>query len=140
MRAAGLALLAAFIMWGAAGPVCAASSYMVGTWFGRGQPDNTLSMYIDRMDADGHWRGEYRTCQKGRAIDQVQAGRWELDGDRLLLHIQSVDGHPMSRTDTYQVLAHDARSQRYVFLPSGFVYTPHRVGDAFTMPPCNLVS
>lgn len=136
MRWAVLALLALL----AAGPARAAPSYMVGTWFGRGQPDDALSMYIDRMQADGHWRGEYRTCLKGRAVDQVQTGRWELHGDRLLLHIQTVDGKSVARTDTYRMLAHDAQAQRYVFLPSDFVYAPHRVDDGFVMPPCNLIS
>ena len=45
---------------------------MVGTWFGHGQPGDTASMYIDRMRADGTWRGEYRTCRKGKVQDQVQ--------------------------------------------------------------------
>ena len=44
-----------------------AASYMVGTWFGHGQPDDKEAMYIDRMRADGSWRGEYRTCIKGKA-------------------------------------------------------------------------
>ena len=42
-----------------------AASYMVGTWFGYGQPGSKDSMYIDRMLSDGRWRGEYRTCFKG---------------------------------------------------------------------------
>lgn len=114
--------------------------YMVGTWFGRGQPDNRLSMYIDRMAADGRWRGDYRTCVKGRPVDQVQTGRWVLDGGRLLLHVETVDGHARPRTDTYRMVAHDEREQKYLSLPSGFAYTPRRVDDAFHMPPCDLIS
>lgn len=115
-------------------------SNMVGTWFGRGQPGDALSMYIDRMRADGRWRGEYRACRHGKALDQVQQGRWEMEGDRLLLHIQTVDGQAMARTDAYRMLAHDARAQRYIALPSGFAYTPRRVADDYRMPSCDLIS
>jgi hypothetical protein len=115
-------------------------SFMVGTWFGRGQPDDKLSMYIDRMRPDGRWRGEYRACLRGKPLDQVQTGRWTLEGDRLLLHVETVDGTPMPRTDVYHMLAHDERGQKYVAQPSGFAYTPARVDDAFSMPPCDLIS
>jgi hypothetical protein len=118
----------------------AQTSFMVGTWFGRGQPDDKLSMYIDRMRPDGRWRGEYRACLRGRPLDQVQTGRWTLDGDRLLLHVETVDGAPMPRTDVYRMLAHDGRGQKYLAQPSGFAYTPARVDDGFSMPPCDLIS
>ncbi|MCP5411277.1 MAG: hypothetical protein H6924_03970 [Alphaproteobacteria bacterium] len=124
----------------AAAPAHAAQSYMVGSWFGRGQPGDRLSMYIDRMQPDGSWRGEYRTCVRGKPIDQVQTGRWELDGDTLLLHVQSVDGKAMPRTDHYRMISHDARGQKYVSLPSNFAYTPRHVDDGYTMPPCDLIS
>src|SRR5258708_4193574 len=99
-----------------AAPAQAAStppSYMVGTWFGHGQPDDKSSMYIDRMRADGTWRGEYRTCRKGKATDQVQAGRWALASDILTLGIETVDGLFAPRTDTYRMLAHDTHAQKY---------------------------
>jgi hypothetical protein len=118
----------------------AQTSFMVGTWFGRGQPDDKLSMYIDRMRPDGRWRGEYRACLRGRPLDQVQTGRWTLDGDRLLLHVETVDGAPMPRTDVYRMLAHDGRSQKYAAQPSGFAYTPRRVDDGYKMPSCDLIS
>jgi hypothetical protein len=121
-------------------PAHSQAGYMVGTWFGRGQPDDALSMYIDRMRADGSWRGEYRACLHGRPIDQVQTGRWALDGDELLLHVETVDGVKAPRTDAYRMLAHDRRAQKYVALPSGFAYTPRRVEDGYTMPPCDLIS
>lgn len=118
----------------------AQTSYMIGTWFGRGQPDDRLSMYIDRMHADGSWRGEYRACLYGRPIDQVQTGRWTLEGDRLLLHVETVDGVRAPRTDVYRMLAHDAHAQKYIALPTGFAYTPMRVEDSYQMPPCDLIS
>jgi hypothetical protein len=59
----------------------AAQSWMVGTWFGHGQPQDKSAMYIDRMRPDGSWRGEYRTCLKGKPEDQLQTGRWAVNGD-----------------------------------------------------------
>jgi hypothetical protein len=118
-----------------------AQSSMVGTWFGYGQPQNKNSMYIDRMRPDGSWRGEYRTCAKGKPIDdQVQEGRWALKGDILTLGVETVDGLFAPRIDTYQMLAHDARSQKYLSQSWKFPYTPNRVADSFKMPPCDLTS
>ena len=117
-----------------------AASYMVGTWFGHGQPENKDSMYIDRMLADGRWRGEYRTCLKGEAFDEVQTGRWSLDGDILTLKVETVDGQLLPRTDAYKMLAHSATTQKYLSLSRNYPYTPDRVADDFRMPSCQLVS
>src|ERR1051325_7957321 len=116
----------------------AAASYMVGTWFGHGQPESKDAMYIDRMRADGSWRGEYRTCVKGKASDdQVQTGHWSLAGDILSLKVDTVNGIPKPRIDTYKMLAHSANSQKYV-TPWNFTYAPGRVADDFQMPSCEL--
>lgn len=118
-----------------------AASYMVGTWFGYGQPDNRNAMYIDRMRPDGSWRGEYRTCIKGKQIpDQVQEGHWSLHGDTLLLKVDTVDGKRAPRTDLYKMLAHTATTQKYLSLGWNFSYTPQREPDDFTMPSCFLIS
>jgi hypothetical protein len=117
-----------------------AASYMEGTWFGQGQPDSKESMYIDRMQADGRWRGEYRTCVRGKALDQVQMGRWSLKGDILSLQVDTVNGVPKPRTDGYKILAHSPKAQKYVSLDWNFPYTPQRVADDFKMPSCELTS
>ena len=121
-------------------PVLAAPSPMVGSWFGSGQPGDKSSMYIDRMRADGSWRGEYRTCVKGKTQDVVQEGRWALSGDILTLTVQIVDGNFLPRIDTYRMLQIGPTAQKYVELPMNFTYTPKRVADSFTMPRCDLVS
>ena len=116
-----------------------AASYMVGTWFGYGQPGSKDSMYIDRMLGDGRWRGEYRTCFKGKPVDdQVQTGHWSLEGDILSLKVDTVNGQARPRTDGYKMLAHSAKSQKYVSLSWNFPYTPDRVADNFQMPSCEL--
>src|SRR6185436_2858295 len=106
-------LLAASLLVLLASPACA-QSYMVGTWFGQGQPQSKESMYIDRMRADGSWRGEYRTCIKGKSSDQVQEGSWVLTGDTLLLKVEMVDGRRAPRTDSYKMIAHTATTQKYI--------------------------
>ena len=119
----------------------AAPSYVIGTWFGHGQPEDKSAMYIDRMRPDGSWRGEYRVCLKGKpADDQVQTGRWKLDGDMLTLGVETVNGKFWPRRDLYKMLAHDTHSQKYLSIDRNFVYTPLRVADDFKMPSCELTS
>jgi hypothetical protein len=132
-------LLAASLFVLLASPAWAQSS-MVGTWFGQGQPQSKESMYIDRMRADGSWRGEYRTCLKGKSSDQVQEGRWSLMGDTLILKVEIVDGHREARTDNYKMLARTATTQKYVSLGWNFPYTPKKMADDFQMPSCELTS
>jgi hypothetical protein len=117
-----------------------AASDISGTWFGTGQPGDRSSMYIDRLQANGNWRGEYRTCIKGKSQDSIQTGHWSLSGDMLSLSVETVDGMIVSRTDIYRMLSHDAKTQKYVSLPSNFAYTPRRMPDSFKMPGCDLVS
>jgi hypothetical protein len=116
------------------------SSYMIGTWFGHGQPDDKESMYIDRMRSDGSWRGEYRTCVRGKSLDQIQTGHWSLSGDMLSLKVESVNGAPAPRTDYYKMLSHSAHTQKYLSLAKNFPYTPQRVADDFQMPSCEMTS
>ena len=118
-----------------------AASYMVGTWFGHGQPQDKDSMYIDRMRADGSWRGEYRTCSRGKAIDdQVQEGHWSLQGDMLSLRVETVNGVRAPRTDLYKMLAHTGTTQKYLSMGWNYPYTPDRMPDDFKMPSCQLTS
>ena len=117
-----------------------AASYMVGTWFGHGQPEDKQSMYIDRMRPDGSWRGEYRTCIKGKPLDQVQEGRWSLSGDMLSLNVERVNGMRAPRTDLYKMLAHTATTQKYMSLSYNYPYSPQREPDDFKMPSCELIS
>jgi hypothetical protein len=121
-------------------PAAAAPSYVIGTWFGQGQPQDKASMYIDRMRPDGSWRGEYRTCLRGKAQDQVQTGRWSLEGDMLILRVEKVNGTVAPRTDAYRMLEHSDRTQKYVSVDWNFPYTPQRVADDFEMPSCELIS
>ena len=128
---------AAFLLF-AASPA-AAQAWMVGTWLGHGQPNDKAAMYIDRMRPGGSWRGEYRTCMRGKAVDQIQTGSWSVAGDVLTLKVDTVDGAALPRTDTYKMLAHSPASQKYLSTAWNFPYTPQRVADDFQMPSCELV-
>ncbi len=117
-----------------------AASDLAGTWFGTDQPDARSSMYIDRLRPNGDCRGEYLTSIKGKSEDMIQTGHWSLSGDMLSLSVETVNGMIAPRTDIYQMLSHDAKTQKYVSLPSNFTYTPKRMPDSFKMPGCDLVS
>ena len=133
-------LLASLIVILALAAPASAASYMVGTWFGHGQPQDKEGMYIDRMRADGSWRGEYRTCIKGKALDEIQEGHWTLQGDMLSLRVDTVNGMRETRTDLYRMLGHTATSQKYLSLGYNYPYTPTREPDDFKMPSCQLIS
>ena len=130
-------LPAAFLLF-AAGPALA-QGWMIGTWFGH-EPGSPSTMYIDRMRPDGTWSGEYRTCNRGKPIDQRKTGRWSMKGDLLVLDVQTVDGRPDPYTDPYRMLEHSPKTQKYVSASSVGVFTPQRMADDFQMPSCELVS
>ena len=117
-----------------------AAPTMAGNWFGYGQPDDKGAMYLDRMLPNGEFRVHHRTCIKGKAFDQIAAGRWSQSGNTFTIDIQTVNGEPSPRTDVYRLLSMDAKSQRYVYLRTNFAYDAKRVPSDFKMPPCDLIS
>jgi len=118
----------------------AAAPFPVGTWFGQGQPHDRGEMWVAQMLADGAFRVQFRTCRKGKAIDQFETGRWVLKEDLETIDIATVNGQPLPRTDRYRILSQDGRVQSYRYLRTGFVFTSHRVADGYRMPRCDLVS
>lgn len=117
-----------------------AAPSMAGNWFGTGQPDDKVAMYLDRMTPDGNFRVHHRTCIKGKAFDQVAAGRWSQSGNNFTINIQTVNGESNPRTDVYRIVSMDAQKQHYVYLRTNFAYHARRVPDNFKMPACDLVS
>ena len=118
----------------------AAAPFLVGTWYGEGQPNDKHEMWVARMSPDGAFHAQFRICLKGKALDQFNVGHWSLAGDVETIVIASVNGTPALRTDAYKILSHDAKSQTYRYLPTGFVYTSHRVADNFELPSCETIS
>ena len=76
-------------------------AYLVGTWFGEGEPYDKHQMWLEWFTADGNFRGLYRTCDKGQAHDTTQSGRWSIQGDQESIEILTVDGQAAPRTDPY---------------------------------------
>jgi hypothetical protein len=97
-------------------------------------------MWLIHQAADGTFRVLFRTCVKGRNLDEVETGRWELNGDVETLHVRSVNGAPASLDDSYRILSHDGQKQVYRFPRTGFVYSSRRVDETFEMPSCETIS
>ena len=113
---------------------------MIGSWFGTGQPDDKGSMWLIHQAADGSFMVQFRDCVKGHNLDEIETGRWTLNGDAETLQIRSVNGTAVSQNDNYKILSHDGSKQVYRFLGTGFVYTSKRVAPNFTMPDCETIS
>jgi hypothetical protein len=117
-----------------------AAPFLIGSWFGTGQPDDKAAMWIAHMGASGAFTAQFRSCVKGHELDEVETGRWHLEGDTETINIQTVNGEALSQEDTYKILSHDSQSQVYRYLRDGFVFTSHRVDDKFEMPSCEAIS
>ena len=117
-----------------------AAPFVVGSWYGQGQPNDKSNMWLDHLLADGSFNGQYRTCVKGKASDTFQAGTWSLTGDTLTISILTVDGFFQPRNDVYQNLSHDARRWAYKYLKLGYVSKAERVDDKLQLSSCETVS
>jgi hypothetical protein len=117
-----------------------ATPFLLGTWFGTGQPNDKAAMWIAYMKPSGVFAAHFRSCVKGQEYDEMETGRWRLEGDLETITIQTVNGKPFSREDSYKILSHDDRRQVYRYLADGFVFTSHRVNEKFEMPSCEAIS
>jgi hypothetical protein len=114
--------------------------FLVGSWFGVGQPDDKASMWLIHQQADGTFQVLFRSCAKGKDLDEIETGRWQLNGDVETLNIQTVNGQRTDQNDEYKILSHDGGKQVYRFTGTGFVYTSRRVDGTFEMPSCETIS
>ena len=120
-------------------PACAAP-FLVGNWFGTGQPHDKSEMWLAHMLPNGEFRAEFRACIKGQPFDDTQSGHWVLSGDMETITIVTADGQPYPRTDAYKILFQNGRKQTYEYLKTGYVYNSSRVDGKFEMPSCETVS
>jgi hypothetical protein len=134
----GLLVAAPVVFWAA--PAGAQQSWMVGRWYGYGQPNDKSQMWIGMASADGKFHVLHRQCILGKAIDHTNDGAWSLEGDIFTIRIDKVDGEAVPRTDVYRVLSHSETRQTYRHEASGFVYNSRKVDGKFQMPPCDLAS
>src|ERR1700679_3892900 len=110
----------------AATPSLSAASW-TGTWFGTGQPNDRSEMYIDYFEPAGVFHNHHRSCRQGKADDLAESGHWSLKGDALTVQIDTINGQSAPRVDDYRALSVDAKTQRYILLPTNFQYTAKRV-------------
>ena len=132
--------LAAAIWLLTAGPGTAAPPYLLGYWFGTGQPDDKNNMWLEQFLPNGEFRGQYRDCIKGKALDVYLVGQWSLSGDKETIEIATVNGVVQPRTDLYQLVSIDGRIWKYRYLLRDYVYTARRVDENFRMPDCEAIS
>ena len=116
-----------------------AAPFLVGSWFGIGQPDDRAAMWIAHKGADGGFAAQFRSCVKGKPLDEFETGHWRLEGDTETINIQTVNGMA-AQDDAYKILSHDGQRQVYRYLRDGFVFTSHRVDEKFEMPSCEAIS
>jgi hypothetical protein len=122
-------------------PVQAAESWMVGRWFGSGQPNDKSQMWVADATADGKFHVLHRACIQGKAIDNTNDGTWSITGDIATMRIEKVDGQILPlRNDVYRILSHSETRQTYRHEASGFTYNSRKVDGKFQMPPCDLAS
>ena len=123
-------------------PALAQQNWMVGHWFGYGQPHDKSEMWLEESRPDGTIRVLHRGCFRGKATDVTDEGTWSLKGDILTVRIDKVDGQalPAIRNDIYRILSHSATRQTYRLERTGFVYNSRKVDGKFQLPPCDLSS
>ena len=124
-----------------AAPALAAErpSYLIGHWFGQGEPNDKSEMWLAHAGANGDFAVQFRACRKGKASDLIQKGTWWFQDGIEYVQITSSNGQIVFNETPYKILAHDGKHQTYS-MPSGFVFRSSRVDANFQMPPCELVS
>jgi hypothetical protein len=114
-------------------------SYLVGHWFGQGEPNDRSEMWLGSASANGEFAVQFRTCRKGNASDLFQKGTWRFQDGVEYVQITLSGGRIVFDETPYKMLSHDGKHQTYS-MPSGFVFHSSRVDANFQMPPCELVS
>jgi len=114
-------------------------SYLVGHWFGQGEPNDRSEMWLGSAGANGDFAVQFRTCRKGKASDLFQNGTWWFQDGVEYVQITLSGGRIVFDETPYKILFHDGKHQTYS-MPSGFVFHSSRVEANFRMPPCELVS
>ena len=117
-----------------------AAAFPLGLWFGQGEPGDDTEMWLARVVPGGQFQVQFRSCHGKQARDSIETGHWSLKGDIETIDIARVNGRPEPREDVYRILSHDARTQSYRFIKTGFFYKSVLVDGSFELPPCGLTS
>ncbi len=114
-------------------------AFLVGRWFGQGEPYDKAEMWLADLTADGAIAVQFRSCHKGKAADLLEKGSWWFAGDIETVRITWSGGRQTLRETPYRILSHDGKQQTYS-MPSGFVFHSSRVAPDFQMPSCETIS
>lgn len=114
-------------------------SFLIGRWFGQGEPNDKSEMWLADLTAGGAIAVQFRTCHKGKAADLFEKGNWWFADPIEHVRITWSGGRQTLRETPYRILSHDGKRQTYS-MPAGFVFRSSRVPGDFQMPSCETVS
>lgn len=107
-----------------------------GIWYGKGEPDDPMIVYIDDLKADGTFHSEFRKYQGCTVVwRQVETGTWNVDGNVLTTAGKTVNGIAEPFVQTYTVEGVDAHVLRIRHDATGFLFVEQRV-PRFEFPQC----
>jgi hypothetical protein len=106
-----------------------------GTWFGFGQPEDKMAMWVEHFAPNGDFEVYHRSCIDIMASNERQQGRWTVSGDTLTTNVTEIQGRPRSVISTYKIETLDENSLSYRNAQN-FLYTARRVAADFRMPSC----
>src|ERR1700759_4857043 len=86
------------VLFLAALPAAAAPS-LAGTWFGQGEPFDKSEMYLDHFLPNGEIHSQFRTCNKGKSVDNFEEGNWGVSGTIRTIKVLRHNGAPAYRED-----------------------------------------
>jgi hypothetical protein len=118
----------------------AANSFLIGDWYGEGQPDDPNVYWLAHIGSDGRYSALFRFCRGHVASDLEDTGTWTYGGKIVEIVTLTVNGHPVRDTDRYDTLSYDGHKHVYRHERSGYVFTAVRVKHDFELPPCSLSS
>lgn len=119
-------------------PALAAPFFLVGTWYGEGQPSSENVTWVVQFKSDGHWAARFRYCTTPRH-ESATSGTWTADKHAWTLVYTFSNGQPMYWEDRYVTLSYDGRKHTYRSTQTGHTFTAVRVPDGSKPPACEIV-
>jgi hypothetical protein len=118
----------------------AAGPFLVGDWYGEGQPDNPNVYWVAHIQEDGFYSAHFRFCRGHVASDVEDLGNWTYSAKVAVLVTLRVNGQAVHDTDRYDTISYDGRKHVYRHERTGYVFTAVRVAKDFELPTCSLSS
>ncbi|MEY4878798.1 MAG: hypothetical protein RJB62_266 [Pseudomonadota bacterium] len=112
----------------------------VGLWYGEGQPHDPNILYLDQFGADGTFRSEFRRYERCEIVwQQVEEGRWNMEGDLIITIIDKVNGIPALGYQEYIVEELLENEIRLRHTETEFLFIERRI-DRLEFPGCFIGS